>query len=459
MALFLEYSDKVRNKKYPITKPVRQHASALYNALEKLVPKNNLKGLKDLATPKKYNVKGADSKNNGQNTNVKFITTDDAVKRLQRGGYAVGDAFIQKFLDKCVDKSTSQEEVSPVEPPKPTSNAVKPPKVTTKTIEGGNGTVSYNESKEGKKVYLSEESIKRLCEYYTQLNIPFNDPNKPYDDKQNYEHFIDWLEYVGKYGQLPPSKADVSELIRAAFQDGFQHYLNDDLEDDNFIYNARLAMNGLFNECDGDEDYLRLYFNLPEEWYTNPPDNITDYLEEMGWDNDVVEMKNVLTDEGGEKFNSKMEDYFKGSLENYGFPNKMTRDERGLIYVEREIILPDIFSTEVRNFNEHKNYFELLRNSYKGSGPCWTWAVGHGEAYCGHSFGQSNTAVLLRGWVDPMSVDWGETLYRNAYSLNEERELYLKEGCIIEIDEVVVNDYGYKLNGKHILNKPMLIPI
>jgi hypothetical protein len=664
MALFLEYSDKVRNKKYPITKPVRQHASALYNALEKLVPKNNLKGLKDLATPKKYNVKGADSKNNGQNTNVKFITTDDAVKRLQRGGYAVGDAFIQKFLDKCVDKSTSQEEVSPVEPPKPTSNAVKPPKVTTKTIEGGNGTVSYNENRivketsndeehifyeyledydvyyvlddffdnpkgkqdwgvlinpdmyakalreftkygklinfpskyvyqwmgiimkntailevnsalaghreysfsdeiadyannrfgieiepdyescynwlekqglydwmempdghfavtdygtgplfkiindynenlppekvlvlvnraldvyhmqgpicsifiqggttslnkiaeeielnKGKKVYLSEESIKRLCEYYTQLNIPFNDPNKPYDDKQNYEHFIDWLEYVGKYGQLPPSKADVSELIRAAFQDGLQHYLNDDLEDDNFIYNARSAMNDLFNECDGDEDYLRLYFNLPEEWYTNPPDNITDYLEEMDWDNDVVEMKNVLTDEGNEKFNSQMEDYFRGSLESYGFPDKMTRDERGLIYVEREIILPDIFSTEVSSFDNYKNYFELLRNSYKGSGPCWTWAVGHGEAYCGHSFGQSNTAVLLRGWVDPMSVDWGETLYRNAYSLNEERELYLKEGCIIEIDEVVVNDYGYKLNGKHILNKPMLIPI
>ena len=218
-------------------------------------------------------------------------------------------------------------------------------------------------------------------------------------------------------------------------------------------------MNDLFNGCDGDEDYLRLYFNLPEEWYTNPPDNITDYLEEMDWDNDVVEMKNVLTDEGNEKFNSQMEDYFRGSLESYGFPDKMTRDERGLIYVEREIILPDIFSTEVSSFDNYKNYFELLRNSYKGSGPCWTWAVGHGEAYCGHSFGQSNTAVLLRGWVDPMSVDWGETLYRNAYSLNEERELYLKEGCIIEIDEVVVNDYGYKLNGKHILNKPMLIPI
>jgi hypothetical protein len=330
-------------------------------------------------------------------------------------------------------------------------------------IQGGRNTlskISEEIKRSGKKIYLSEQALKKLYEYYTQLNLPFNDTTgKGYDDKQNYEHFIDWMEYVGKYGQLPPSKADVSELIRAAFQDGLQHYLNDDLEDDNFIYNARSAMNDLFNECDGDEDYLRLYFNLPEEWYTNPPDNITNYLEEMGWDNDVAEMKNVLTDEGNEKFNSEMEDYFIGSLENYGFPDEMTKDERGLIYVEREIILPDIFSTEVSSFDDYKNYFELLRNSYKGSGPCWTWAPGHGEAYCGLSYRQKNTAILLRGWVDPMSVDWVETLYRNAYSLNEERELYLKEGCIIEIDEVVVNDYGYKFNGKHILNKPMLIPI
>jgi hypothetical protein len=624
------------------------------------VPKNNLKGLKDLATLKKYNVKCANSDKNGEDTNIKYITTDDAIKRLQRKGYGVGDAFIQNFLKRCVDKSTSQEEVSPIEPPKPTSNAVKAPEIEKPTtidkpggtitvaenklineneiyyeymedygayyvlseffnnpqgkqnwgvlinpdmyvkalreftqygklvkfpskyvyqwmgiimrntatleantdlaghsmnfpfeevhdfaeiiegvelsddygecadwleekglydwmqmpdgsdawsdygieplweiieeydeslppekvlilvnraldvahcrgdlssifIQGGRNTlskISEEIKRSGKKIYLSEQALKKLYEYYTQLNLPFNDTTgKGYDDKQNYEHFIDWMEYVGKYGQLPPSKADVSELIREAFKDGFQHYLYDDSEDDNFIYNACSAMNDLFNECDGDEDYLRLYFNLPEEWYTNPPDNITDYLEEMGWDNDVVEMKNVLTDEGNEKFNSQMEDYFRGSLESYGFPDKMTRDERGLIYVEREIILPDIFSTEVSSFDDYKNYFELLRNSYKGSGPCWTWAVGHGEAYCGHSFGQSNTAVLLRGWVDPMSVDWVETLYRNAYSLNEECELYLKEGCIIEIDEVVVNDYGYKLNGKHILNKPMLIPI
>ena len=459
MALFLEYSDKVKNRKYPITKPVRQHAGALYNALEKIVPKNNLKGLKDLATLKKYNIKGANSKNNGENTNIKYITTDDAIKRLQRKGYGVGDAFIQNFLKKCVDKSTSQEEVSPVEPPKPTSNAVKPPEVKTKTIKGSNGTVSYNESKNGKKVYLSEESLKRLYEYHSQLKIPFNDPSKPYDDKQNYEHFVDWLEYVGRYGQLEPSDADVYEMIEESIDNGFYRYMNNDMEDDNFTEDARMVISDLFSGCNDDEDYLRLYFNLPEEWYTNPPHDIIDYLDEMGWAYDVSEMKKVLTDEGIERFNEEMREYFRSAFETYEFPNALTIDDRGLVYIEREITLPDIFSTQVATHREDKDYFELLKNVYKGSGPCWSWKVGRAEAYCAESYGTKNTPVVLKGWADPTSVDWAETLYRNAYSLNEECEIYLKEGNIIEIDEVVVNDYSHDNNGKHILNKPMLIPV
>lgn len=469
MALIIEDSQKVTQRKIPVPKNAQKVFGALYNALEPNMGKNNLKNLKNLATDKAYNKKGDNSdKANGKEQGVNYVNIDVAKKRKERWPndplqqMAQGGQLAYDLYDKGIKRARSQEKVQPVEPPKPTSNAVKPPEVKVKTIEKPSGTITFAEeiNRNSKKIYLSEQALKKLYEYYTQLNLPFNDTTgKGYDDKQNYEHFIDWLEYVGKYGQLPPSKADVSELIRAAFKDGFQHYLYDDSEDDNFIYNACLAMNDLFNECDGDEDYLRLYFNLPEEWYTNPPDNITNYLEEMGWDNDVAEMKNVLTDEGNEKFNSEMEDYFRGSLENYGFPDKMTKDKRGLIYVEREIILPDIFSTEVSSFDDYKNYFELLRNSYKGSGPYWTWAPGHGEAYCGLSYCQKDTAILLRGWVDPMSVDWGETLYRNAYSLNEECELYLKEGCIIEIDEAIVNDYSHKLNGKHILNKPMLIPI
>ena len=208
MALFLEYSDKVKNRKYPITKPVRQHASALYNALEKLVPKNNLKGLKDLATLKKYNVKSANSDKNGEDTNIKYITTDDAIKRLQRKGYGVGDAFIQNFLKRCVDKSTSQEEVSPVEPPKPTSNEVKPPQVKTKTINGSNGTVTYTENKIIKE--SSDEDWPIYYDYLTDydayyvLSEFFNNPQ----GKQNWGVLINPSMYkkalseFTKYGKL-----------------------------------------------------------------------------------------------------------------------------------------------------------------------------------------------------------------------------------------------------------------
>lgn len=189
MALFLEYSDKVKNRKYPITKPVRQHASALYNALEKIVPKNNLKGLKDLATLKKYNIKGVNSKNNGEDTNIKYITTDDAIKRLQRKGYGVGDAFIQNFLKKCVDKSTSQEKVSPVDPPKPTSNEVKPPQVKTKTINGSNGTVTYTENRVIKESFDDDDN-------------PYYDYIEEYDVNYVLDEFFDNPKGKQNWGTL-----------------------------------------------------------------------------------------------------------------------------------------------------------------------------------------------------------------------------------------------------------------
>jgi hypothetical protein len=290
------------------------------------------------------------------------------------------------------------------------------------------------------------------------LKIPFNDPRKPYDDKQNYEHFIDWLEYIGRYGQLEPSDADVNKLIDANIENGLYLYMSEDMEDSNLGENARMTIRDLFDECNDDENYLRLYFNLPEEWYTNPPYDILEYLDEIGGEYDVSKMKNVLTDDGVEKFNETMAQYFKDSFDEYGFPDELTIDDRGLIYIEREIMLPNIFSTQVATNREVKDYFELLKNYYKGSGPCWSWKLGCAESYCGDSYGTSNTEIVLKGWVDPMSVDWAETLYRNAYSLNEECELYLREGNIVEIDEVVVNDYSQN-HGKHILNKPMLIPV
>ena len=666
MALFLEYSDKVKNRKYPITKPVRQHASALYNALEKLVPKNNLKGLKDLATLKKYNVKGANSDKNGEDTNIKYITTDDAIKRLQRKGYGIGDTFIQNFLKKCVDKSTSQEEVSPVEPPKPASNEVKPPQVKTKTINGSNGTVTYTENKiikessdedwpiyydyltdydayyvlseffnnpqgkqnwgalinpsmykkalseftkygklinfpskyvyqwmgiimkntailrantdlaghssqfpsyevaefaenidgieiepdygEGsewlwkkglykwmqmpdgsdawsdygldpletifaeynedlppekvlvlvnraldvyhqrgdmasifiqggsralsaiseeikrnsKKIYLSEQAIKKLYEYYTQLNLPFNDTSgKGYDDKLNYEHFVDWLEYYGKYGQLEDSgikEDDIQEtFVDNNIASAFKYFFRNESEDGYFIEDIGEALRNLYYTASVDEDYLRLYFAFDEETYENPPEDIGEYIEDIGFNiEDIDDVESILTDEGIEKLRGLLEAEFKNRIIDNGVPYSFEINDRGLIYIEREITMPNVMSPNVPR--EAKNYFEyLIGNNFNGVGQCWTFMKGKGEAYCGVGYGGGTDYILLQGWVDPRSINWQETLMRNAWSMNEEHEIFINSGYLVEIDKITLNRTSNSNYGKNILSKPILI--
>ena len=55
MALIIEDSQKVTQRKIPVPKNAQKIFSALYNALEPNMGKNNLKNLKNLATDKTYN--------------------------------------------------------------------------------------------------------------------------------------------------------------------------------------------------------------------------------------------------------------------------------------------------------------------------------------------------------------------------------------------------------------------
>ena len=89
-------------------------------------------------------------------------------------------------------------------------------------------------------------------------------------------------------------------------------------------------------------------------------------------------------------------------------------------------------------------------------GNCWTWKQGRGEAYCGNYYG-NNDYILLQGWVDPKSINWEETLVRNAWSLNEECEIFINDGQIVEVDKITINNASNGNYGKNILNRPMLI--
>ena len=169
MALFLEDSQKVTQRKIPVPKNAQKIFSALYNALEPNMGKNNLKNLKNLATDKTYNKNG--EKANGKEQGVNYVNVDVAKMRKKRWPndplqqMAQGGQLAYNLYDKGIERARSQEKVSPVEPPKPTSNAdTKPSEIKTKGIEMPSGIIRYNENVNGdnKKIYITEKQMIRL---------------------------------------------------------------------------------------------------------------------------------------------------------------------------------------------------------------------------------------------------------------------------------------------------------
>lgn len=212
MALFLEDSQKVTQRKAPVPKKDAEYYSALYNALEPVVGKNKLKNLKSLGTKKEYNKKGVDQKN-GKENNVKYIGVDVAKKRLQRmkpNEISQGGERAYNFYKKTVERARSQEKVEPVQPPKPTSNASLKPEVTKeKKIETPNGTIRYTVTTENRVInegsdwhvfydYLDEYDVTYVLDQF------FENPK----GKQNWGVLINpdmyqkALSEFTKYGKL-----------------------------------------------------------------------------------------------------------------------------------------------------------------------------------------------------------------------------------------------------------------
>ena len=72
-----------------------------------------------------------------------------------------------------------------------------------------------------------------------------------------------------------------------------------------------------------------------------------------------------------------------------------------------------------------------------GVGVYWSWL--EGDAYCGGGYSDGQK-IKLMGYVDPKSIDWTETISKQAYSLAEEREIQIKRGEPIEIFSVITTD-------------------
>ena len=138
----------------------------------------------------------------------------------------------------------------------------------------------------------------------------------------------------------------------------------------------------------------------------------------------------------------------------------MEINDRGLVYIERNIKIPDFNSPEF-NHNGFKDYYKYLNYMYNDLGYCFSWDKDCGEAYCGGSFGGRTYEIRLKCWVDPKDINWYETVYRNCYSLREEKEIYISNsGAKIEVFDVVLMNgevNGVRVSGKSLMKTPIII--
>lgn len=207
MALFLEDSQKVTRRKAPVPLKDRQYYSAWYNALEKVMPKNNLKNLKSLASTKNYNKKGDDSVN-GKEQNTSYVSVEDAKKRMQRmnpNDITQGGQKAYNFYKKTVERARSQAEVSPIEPPKPTAS-VKPSNVNIAKQSVPTAKIKT----ENKIIKESYDEYPKFYDYledydvYYVLSEFFNNPQ----GKQNWgvlinpEMYAKALREFTRYGKI-----------------------------------------------------------------------------------------------------------------------------------------------------------------------------------------------------------------------------------------------------------------
>lgn len=107
---------------------------------------------------------------------------------------------------------------------------------------------------------------------------------------------------------------------------------------------------------------------------------------------------------------------------------QLTTNKNGLIYIEREIVIP--------KQSNKKTFFNLLNKKYNGKlGIYWTYAKDNAKEQWSDYNKDNGDYVVLTGYVKPEDVNWTETFYANAEE-EEEMELTVYDNAIIELNTI-----------------------
>lgn len=225
MALIFEDSQKVTKKQIPIPQNAKKAFKALKKVYKPYLDKNipGSKILKSLGSEEKYNKKGVNSKTNGKPIKQDSVNVDVAKVRLHRMNklpknslqYQLnGGELAANIYRDGIARARSQEKVSPVDPPKPTSNAeVKPADVKQEKISTPNGKITYSVTAESRKINESWDEENPYIEYLDEYGpeYVFNQFLENPKGKQNWgrlinpEMYAKALRELSRFGKLTNS--------------------------------------------------------------------------------------------------------------------------------------------------------------------------------------------------------------------------------------------------------------
>jgi hypothetical protein len=267
----------------------------------------------------------------------------------------------------------------------------------------------------GKYMLGSNPNKQNISEWRGDRSIPFEEPE--FANKANYEHFIDFLENIGRYGQISGS-GNVEKLYNYGLDHGFEYLKNN---------------NPTF-ESDFDSFYNHF---RPQEY----PEYYIDGEESNGHHSD-------LTDEGLDVWDDFLWDLYQDRVD-----VRYKLNERNLIYIYRAISIPDLTSTNYSNewFGnpvKYEDYYEQLNRQFYGVGMCWSYEESGAIL---HSGGRGTT-VIIYGLISPDNIDWIETCALNGSGMDE-REIRTKTNVPVEIYQIKTED-----GKKFPLKKTIIVP-
>lgn len=277
-----------------------------------------------------------------------------------------------------------------------------------------------------------------LNEYRFQMEIPF-DNKLSIHNKPVHVHIKDALKEMKTKTKPENYKSYIknidSILNKEAFDEAKHDFLYDEDNDNNY-YIVEFLHDNNFDDVDYKNYYNEKFFKIAEEDFNGDFYDLADNL--FSYEARFTEFRDYLTKEGIEAFNKFLEDKFENLIDDFIYNIKV--DDDGLINVYRAMTIGKGAS---------KDAFENMIK-HNRVGIYWSWDESAAEAHSG-SWGDDYKLFYFYGKVKPENVNWKITLYKNVYSLSDEREIQIEE-----FEEVLLYDIKNE-DGKSINIEPVVV--